>query len=84
MVVTDERLGGPIAMAGRDRGMANEAKKAGGDGLLMTDEQINTMGSYTTGNAMVTGSSNLITVTGGSVALPIIQRRARYYVIKYM
>ena len=64
--------------------MANQARKAGGDGLLLTDEQSNTMGSYTTGNAMVTGSSNLVTVTGSSMALPIIQRRAKYYVIKYI
>lgn len=82
--LTDERLGGPLAMAGRDRGMANQARKAGGDGLLLTDEQSNTMGSYTTGSAMVTGSSNLVTVTGSSMALPIIQRRAKYYVIKYI
>jgi hypothetical protein len=36
--ITDERLGGPIAMAGRDRGMAAEAKRAGGDGLLLTGD----------------------------------------------
>jgi hypothetical protein len=57
--ITDERLGGPIAMAGRDRGMEAEAKRAGGDGLLLTGDQTNFMGSMTTGNTsgFVTGNT---------------------------
>jgi hypothetical protein len=71
-------------MAGRDRGMASKAKKAGGDGLLLTSEQTNGMGSYSTGNAMAFANGNTITATGNGVTLPIIQRQAKYYVIKYV
>jgi hypothetical protein len=82
--ITDTRLGGPIAMAGRDAGMAREAKKAGGDGLLLSSDQGNVMGGYSTGSATAFGSGNVITVTGTGVSMPIIQRQARYYVIKYV
>ena len=33
-------------MAGRDRGMAAEAKRAGGDGLLLTGDQTNFTGIH--------------------------------------
>ena len=82
--ITDERLGAPLAIAGRDRGMASKAKKAGGDGLLLTSEQTNGMGSYSTGSAMAFANGNTITATGTGVSLPIIQRQAKYYVIKYV
>lgn len=82
--ITDERLGAPIAMAGRDRGMATEAKRAGGDGLLLTGDQTNFMGSMTTGNASSFVTGNTLTTTGTATTLPIIQRQARYYVIKYV
>jgi hypothetical protein len=82
--ITDERLGGPIAMMGRDRGMASMAKKAGGDGLLLTSDQTNGMGSYSTGSTTAFVTGNTITATGTGLTLPIIQRQAKYYVIKYV
>jgi hypothetical protein len=82
--ITDERLGGPLAMAGRDRGMASKARNAGGDGLLLTSDQTNGMGSYSTGNAVAFVNGNTVTATGNALTLPIIQRQAKYYVIKYV
>jgi len=82
--ITDTRLGGPIAMAGRDAGMARQAKNAGGDALILSSDLANGMGSYTTGNAAIVGSGNVLTASGTSISTPIIQRQARYYVIKYM
>jgi hypothetical protein len=82
--ITDERLGGPLAMAGRDRGMADKARNAGGDGLLLTSDQTNGMGSYSTGNATAFVTGNTVTATGNALTLPIIQRQAKYYVIKYV
>jgi hypothetical protein len=51
-------------MAGRGRGMVSKAKKAGGDGLLLTGEQTNGMGSYSTGSTMAFANGNTITTTG--------------------
>jgi hypothetical protein len=82
--ITDTRLGGPLAMAGRDAGMARQAKQAGGDGLILSSDLTNGMGTYTTGNAAIVGTGNVATVTGSSMSMPIIQRQARYYVIKYV
>jgi hypothetical protein len=82
--ITDTRLGGPIAMAGRDAGLAREAKKAGGDGLLLASDLTNNMGAYSTSYVAVVGTGNVMTATGTGVSMPIIQRQARYYVIKYV
>ena len=51
-------------MAGRGRGMVGKGKKAGGDGLLLTGEQTNGMGSYSTGSTMAFANGNTITTTG--------------------
>ena len=51
-------------MAGRGRGMVSKAKKAGGDGLLLTGEQTNGMGSYSTGSTIAFANGNTITTTG--------------------
>jgi hypothetical protein len=82
--ITDERLGGPLAMNGRDRGIASKAKQEGGDGLLLTSDQANGMGSYSSGSATAFATGNTITATGTGLTMPIIQRRAKYYVIKYV
>ena len=59
-------------MAGRDRGVAAEAKRAGGDGLLLTGDQTNFMGSMTTGNASSFVTGNAVTKQG-------LQRRYRSF-----
>ena len=82
--ITDQRLGGPLAMAGRNRGMASAARKAGGDAILLMGEQTNGMGSYTTGSAMAFGNGSTATAIGNATTIPIIQRQATYYIIKYV
>jgi hypothetical protein len=47
--ITDSRPGGAIPMARRDADLAAEAKKNGGDGILLKAEQTNYLGSYSTG-----------------------------------
>jgi hypothetical protein len=82
--ITDSRFGGPIAMAGRNAGMAAEAKRAGGDGLIMSSDWMNQLGTYSTGNAYAWSTGNSVNVTGNAVAMPIIRREGRYYVIRYI
>jgi hypothetical protein len=57
--VTDSRPGGPIPMARRDADLASEAKRNGGDGILMQADQSDFLGTYSTGSATA--------ITDGSV-----------------
>jgi hypothetical protein len=50
--------------------MVSKAKKAGGDGLLLTGEQTNGMGSYSTGRAMAFANGNTITAAGTGLTRP--------------
>src|ERR1700741_4231158 len=70
--ISDSRFGGPLAMAGRDAGMAAQARAAGGDGLILQSDQMNFMGTYSTGSAFGSVSGNTLTVTGSSTSMPII------------
>src|SRR5260221_3147009 len=49
--ITDSRPGGAIPMARRDADLEAEAKKSGGDGILLKAEQTDFLGTYSTGNA---------------------------------
>jgi hypothetical protein len=82
--VTDSRPGGPIPMAMRDSDLAAEAKKNGGDGILLKAEQTDFLGTYSTGNATAVTSGNVTTAFGSGVSVPIIRREGQYFVIKYV
>jgi hypothetical protein len=54
-------------MARRDADLAAEAKKNGGDAILLKAEQTNYLGSYSTGNATAFRSGNVTTAVGTGV-----------------
>jgi hypothetical protein len=74
--ITDSRPGRGIAMAMRDANLAAEAKKNGGDGILLKAEQTDFLGTYSTGNATAFGSGNVVTAVGSGISIPIIRREA--------
>lgn len=82
--ITDSRPNGPIPMATRDGQMAAKAKENGGDALLLSADEREFMGTYSTGNAIAISSGNVTTETGSGFSVPISSREARYYVIKYV
>jgi hypothetical protein len=90
--IEDSRPGGPIPMATRNGKIASVAKKQGGDGVLITSDFANYLGSVTTGNAYTTGQANFVGnnmygsafTTGTAVSAPIMRREGRFYVIKYL
>jgi hypothetical protein len=82
--ITDSRPGRGIAMAMRDADIAAEAKKNGGDGILLKAEQTDFLGTYSTGNATAFASGNVATAVGSGVSVPIIRREGQYFVIKYV
>ena len=82
--ITDSRPGGAIPMARRDADLAAEAKKNGGDGILLKAEQTDFLGTYSTGNATAITSGNVTTAVGSGVSVPIIRREGQYFVIKYV
>lgn len=94
--IEDTRLGGPIPMAMRNPQIAGLVRQKGGDALLMSSDNEQFIGSFTTGSASATGwgnastFGNMTTFNGGATAfgnsmtMPIIRRSARYYVIKYI
>ena len=82
--ITDSRPGGAIPMARRDADLEAEAKKSGGDGILLKAEQTDFLGTYSTGNATAITSGNVTTAVGSGVSVPIIRREGQYFVIKYV
>ena len=64
--------------------MAVQAKRAGGDGLLLSSQQINYSGSVTSGNAVISANGNMLTGFGSGLSVPLTNRESRYYVIKYV
>jgi hypothetical protein len=93
--IEDTRLGGPIPMAMRNPQLAAPVRKQGGDALLLSSDNAEVMGSFSTANASATGwgsattFGNTTTFNGGANAfgtgmtMPIVRRSSRYYVIKY-
>ena len=71
-------------MARRDADLAAEAKKNGGDGILLKAKQTDFLGTYPTGNATAITSGNVTTAVGSGVSVPIIRREGQYFVIKYV
>jgi hypothetical protein len=94
--IEDTRLGGPIPMAMRNPQLAAMVRQRGGDALLLSSDNEQIMGSFSTASASATGwgnattFGNTTTFNGGANAfgtgttMPIIRRSARYYVIKYI
>jgi hypothetical protein len=83
-VITDSRPGGPIPMAMRDSDLVAEAKKSGGDRILLKAEQADFVGTYSTGNTTAVTTGNVTTAFGSGVTVPIIRREGQYFVIKYL
>ena len=77
--ITDSRPGGAIPMARRDADLAAEAKKNGGDGILLKAKQTDFLGTYPTGNATAIASGNVTTAVGSGVSVPIIRREGQYF-----
>lgn len=86
--ISDTRAGGPIPMAMRDSQLAGLTKARGGDGLLLSSDNEQVMGSMSTANAWGTASQygNVANFNGGAFGMtaPILRRQAKYYVIKYI
>jgi len=71
-------------MARRDADLAAEAKKNGGDGILLKAKQTDFLGTYPTGNATAITSGNVTTAVDSGVSVPIIRREGQYFVTKYV
>jgi hypothetical protein len=61
-----------------------EAKKNGGEGILLKAEQTDFLGTYSTGNATAVASGNVTTAVRFGVSVPIIRREGQYLVLKYV
>jgi hypothetical protein len=94
--IEDSRPGGPIPMAARNPQLAALVRQRGGDGLLLNSDTTQVMGSFSTASATATGWGSATTfggVTnfngganafGTGMAVPILRREGRFYVIKYV
>ncbi len=94
--IEDSRPAGPPMMAARNPHLAALTKERGGDGLLLSSDETETMGIVSTANATATGwgtattFGNVTNFSGGAsafgtgVSVPIMRREGRFYVIKYV
>jgi hypothetical protein len=93
--IMDSRPGGPPAMAARNGALAAKVRAAGGDGLIMSADESQYVGTVTIASA--SGSANTTGWYGGGAfgattdasafgtasSIPIYRRNSRFWVIKY-
>lgn len=82
--ITDSRPNRGIPWLTRYTDMASQAKKAGGDGLLLNSEQVNYAGTVSSGNVSAFANGNTLNAYGSGMSFPLTNRESRYYVIKYV
>ncbi len=95
-VITDSRAAGPLAMAGRNKGIAAMAKAHGGDGVLLSVDERQFAGTVSTGNAFTTMNANAFVAGnrataygtaygfGYGASIPTHRANAKYYIIRYL
>jgi len=64
--------------------LAVEAKKNGGDGILLKADRTDFIGVYSTENATAFTNGNVTTAIGSSVSVPITRREGEFFVVKYV
>ena len=94
--IQDSRLGGPLAMAGRERGIAAQARSRGADGIIIQSDNKEFMGTISNGFANGWSSGSGFAFGNGwnyngnfgmnafSTTTPIIQRNSTFLAIKYV
>jgi len=82
--IMDSRPNRGIPLITMQADMASQARKAGGDGLLLNTEQVNYVGTVSSGNVSMFANGNMLTGYGSGMSFPLTNRESRYYVIKYV
>jgi hypothetical protein len=88
--VTDSRLKsgliGMIRMSGRNSSIAKEAKKAGGDAVILTNSEAVSKEyiSNTQTNTATTANTTQGQSSNATIAVPVEQQHTKYAVIKYL
>jgi hypothetical protein len=82
--IEDSRLGGPGPMAFRLGTVAAKARAAGADGIIITSDNREFMGTFSSAN--VTGWANAYNfgATGFGMSAPIVRRNSTFLAIKYV
>jgi hypothetical protein len=82
--IEDSRPGGPVTMAGRLGAVAAQARAAGADGIIITSDNKEFMGTFST--ASVNGWSNGygFGANGFGMSAPIVRRNSTFLAIKYI
>ncbi len=99
-IINDNRPGGRVAVAMRDKRIAQNAKAHGGDAVVMTTDEREVLGSVSSGQSFTSGQasasafgvgnmgfaqgSGTSTTTGYGFAAAVGRRIARFYVLKYL
>jgi hypothetical protein len=82
--IEDSRPGGPISMAGREKGIAAQAQAAGADGIIINSDSKEFMGTVSNGfvNGWSTGTG--FGMSGFGTTVPVIRRNSTFLAIKYI
>jgi hypothetical protein len=82
--IEDSRPGGPISMAGREKGIAAQAQVAGADGIIINSDSKEFMGTVSNGfvNGWSTGTG--FGMSGFGTTVPVIRRNSTFLAIKYV
>jgi hypothetical protein len=82
--IEDNRPGGAISMAGRNKGVAAQARAAGADCIIINSDNKEFMGIVSNGfvNGWAYGTS--FGANGFGMTVPVLRRNSTYLAIKYI
>jgi hypothetical protein len=82
--IEDSRPGGVVSMAGRDKGIAAQARAAGADGIIINSDNKEFMGTVSNGfvNGWTYGTG--FGASGFGTTVPVMRRNSTYLAIKYI
>jgi hypothetical protein len=82
--IEDSRPHGPIPMAQRLTAVANQARQAGADGVIMTSDNREFYGTYNTGSFSGFASGNSFYGSGSGMSLAMVRANSGFVAIKYV
>jgi hypothetical protein len=82
--IQDSRGGRPLAMAGRERGIAALALAQGADAIIIQSDNNEFMGAISNGFANGSIYNGNFSMNGFSTTIPIIRRNSTFLAIKYV
>jgi hypothetical protein len=82
--IEDSRPGGPLPMASRLGSVAAQARAAGADGIIITSDNKEFMGTFSTASVNGWNTGYNFGASGFGMSAPMVRRNSTFLAIKYV